>query len=105
MKNLKMYQNNVFNFVYNIMLCIKLYAAALAMIGLGVFLDFYLWDLNTELIFIDSTALDGDRTSFRYLLDNEGYTLHKGFHYSFTLYLGGKNVARERERERGGGRE
>ena len=59
------------------------------MVAVGIFLDFYLWDLNSEEIFIDSTALEGDRTSFRYLLDNEGYTLSKVLHYSFGIHLAG----------------
>ena len=59
------------------------------MIGMGVFLDFYLWDLNTEVIFVDSTALDSGLTSFRYLLDSEGYTVHKLLHYSFGIHVGG----------------
>jgi hypothetical protein len=63
--------------------------AALGMVAIGIFLDFYIWDMNSEVIFIDSTALEGDRTSFRYLLDNEGYTLNKELHYSFGIHVGG----------------
>ena len=68
---------------------IFVYVAALGMVAIGVFLDFYLWDLNSEVVFIDSTALEGDRTSFRYLLDNEGYTLYKVLHYSFGIHVTG----------------
>ena len=62
------------------------------MVAVGIFLDFYIWDLNSEMIFIDSTALEGDRTSFRYLLDNEGYTLNKVLHYSFGIHVGGMTL-------------
>lgn len=66
--------------------------AALGMVAMGIFLDFYIWDMNSEMIFIDSTALEGDRTSFRYLLDNEGYTLNKVLHYSFGIHVGGMTL-------------
>ena len=59
------------------------------MVGMGVFLDFYIWEMNPEVVFVDSTSLDGDRTSFRYLIDSEGYTLHKILHYSFGIHLAG----------------
>lgn len=67
-----------------------------------MFLDFYIWELNSEMVFIDSTALNGDRTAFRYLLDNNGYTLQKILHYSFGMHLGGTYECRtEREGEEG----
>ena len=79
---------------------INFYPAALGMVAAGVFLDFYIWELNSEMVFIDSTALSGDRTAFRYLLDNNGYTLQKILHYSFGMHLGGTYESRtEREGE------
>ena len=75
--------------------------ALTAFIAMGLFVDFYTWDFNSDLAFMDSTIPPDSicRTRFNntistgcgfgYLL-NEGYTTHPTLHYSYALHCVGR---------------
>jgi len=77
--------------------------ALTAFIAMGLFVDFYTWDFNSDLAFIDSTIPPDSicRTRFNntistgcgfgYLL-NEGYTTHPTLHYSYALHVVGSII-------------
>lgn len=76
----------------------KLYilAALCAFSAVSVFLDYYIWELNSTRIFIDSTTIQeqtfGNTTSFAYLIEKEGYNIIPTLNYSFGLHVGGNNI-------------
>ena len=59
-----------------------------AFMTVGLFADFYLWDMSPRQVFVDATLTDG--VSYEYLLRNESYQLQPVLHYSFGLQCGGK---------------
>ena len=68
---------------------------------MGVFLDHYLWELDTVGIFISTTQLSPENaltinnltlTSFEYLLTEDGYHLLPSFDFSFYIEIAGKKA-------------
>ena len=58
-----------------------------AFVTIGLFVDFYLWDMSPRQVFIDVTSLGV--VSYDYLLTNGSYQLQPILHYSFGLQCGG----------------
>ena len=75
-----------------------LLAAFSGFIAVGLFMDFYLWDFDSNMALVDSTAssncgimFNTNFTScngFAYLL-RQGYTTHPSLQYSFALHCVG----------------
>lgn len=68
------------------------------MVAVGVFMDYYLWELDTSRVFINITTLAQSEaltlgnltfTSFEYLISEEGYNFVPSFQYSFFLEIAG----------------
>ena len=67
-------------------------------VGAVFFIDYYLWALNTDNVFVSVTTLSQQDalainnitiTSFEYLITEEGYNLSPMLHYSFILGVAG----------------
>lgn len=80
------------------MYLLSLLTSLCGLAAVGVFLDHYLWELDTTRIFISSTQLEeedaltiGDFsfTSFQYLITTEGYHFLPNLQYSFYLEVAG----------------
>lgn len=66
-----------------------------------MFLDHYLWELNSTFIFTSTTSLSeedaltvgGQTTSFEYLITEQGYMSTPVLHYSIYVEMAGNSSA------------